>query len=345
MIRSALALCAGLAAAFLTGVAAAADCAFDHVTMLPPRFNPTAANATPVSAGPIPPRVRADLTAAFNLAPPFFQRQLCGLDGVFIAPKGQDSWGYRNIQDGKRYLALSMTLWNNGRPPSFSAYEDQVAQRLLHGWNGLKHLRKASADDAPEITVLAALAHEFGHILFYDIFVNPRGSAPNYSAFCDGTFFSQSWQALPNLAITWRSYGDVVGAHKIGDVQIQEILNALPKHRLALHLGPGPLLRRLLGLVGAGPDNLGGRWASLFAAFSPDEDFVETFKLFVLRNSKAPLQSLELRIPVEGAIVTEDIPGQCRQRPVLMAKLSCFAKTLCAGATADPCGVVCQDPH
>ena len=343
MIRGALVLCASLFTACVGGMAAAeaADCAFNPVTMLSASFDPTTASTTPLPGRPVSPRIQADLTAAFNLAPPFFQQQLCALDGVFIAPRGQDSWGYRNIQDGKRYLALSASLRKNGGPPNFSAYEDQVVQRLLNGWSGLKHTHKASADDAPEVTVLAALAHEFGHILFYDTFVNPRGSAPNYSAFCDGTFFTQSWQSLPPIPITWRSYGEIVGAHKSDDVQIQEVLNALPTHRLAIRLGAGRLLRRLLGLA----DRSGGRWASLFAAFSPDEDFVETFKLFVLKNSKSPLQSLELKIPVQGTIVTADIAGQCRQRPVLTAKLACFAKTFCSGATSDPCGVVCQGPH
>jgi len=341
MIRAALALCAGLVAALCAGIAEA-DCAFDRVTMLSSHFDPTNANATPIPGGPIPRYVQADLTAAFALAPPFFQQQLCGLDGVFIAPQGQDSWGFRNIRDGRRYLALSLSLWKHGRAPSLSAYEDQVAQRLLHGWNGFWHIHKASPDDAPAMTVLGALAHEFGHILFYDTFVNPRGSAPNYSAFCGGTFFAQSWRSLPPVAITWRSYGDVAGAHRSDDVQVQDILSALAAHRLAVRLGAARLLHRLLGLA---DQTGGGRWASVFAAFSPDEDFVETFKLFVLKNSKTPLQSLQLKIPLPDLVATEDIAGQCRQRPVLTAKLACFAQTFCGGGTADPCGEVCQAPH
>jgi hypothetical protein len=301
MIRSALRLCGGMIAALclacapaepnsnispLTPVAAAPPapaCAFTHIAMVSATFDPSNANDTPVPAGSIPAYAQRDLTAAFNLAPAFFQKQLCGLDGIFIAPAG-DSWGFRNINDGKRYLALSMGLWKGGAAPSFSAYENGVVHRLLNGWTGLNHPGKGSEpSDAPAVTILAALAHEYGHILFYDTFVNPRGSAPNYGAFCGGNFYGDSWQSLPNVPNIWRSYGDVVGTHKTDDVQVQEILNAAPRPGGPDNRGAGALLRRLYGLHGTNAPV--GRWASFFASFSPDEDFVETFKLFVLKNS------------------------------------------------------------
>jgi hypothetical protein len=324
------------------GLAVAADppCAFDRITLLPASFDPTGSQATPVGIGPIPQNVQADLTAAFELAPAFFQKQLCGLDGVFVT-QGGDSWGFRNIADGKRYLAVSIALWKNG-VPRYSEYEDLVVRRLLHGWSGPRHSKNTDEfADGPAVTVLALVAHEFGHILFYDTFVNPRGSAPNYAAFCDGKFFAGSWETLPHTPVIWRRYGEIAGLHKGDDVQINEIIAALPKPGAPDTRHAGRLLQRIFALAERGKP--GGRWASLFAAFSPDEDFVETFKLFVLRNSAAPLQTLKIEIPIEGRIVTEDIPGQCNKRPVLMTKLGCFAKTYCPGATTDACGVVC--PH
>jgi hypothetical protein len=305
----------------------------------PANFDPTNANDTPNPGAPIPQYTRSDLTAAFNLAPPFFQKQLCGLDGIFIVATG-DSWGFRNIKDGKRYLALALNLWSSQKVPTFSAYENIVVHRLLNGWRAPNHpAGSGDPSDTPAVTVLAALAHEFGHILFYDTFVNPRGTAPNYGAFCAGTFFSQSWQSLPNVANVWRTYGDVVGTHKSDDVQVQDILNAVPRPGDPDRRDAGGLLRRLYGLRGTNAPI--GRWASLFASFSPDEDFVETFKLFVLKNSGAKLRSLKMVIPVAGVIVTEDIPGTCSQRTALASKLSCFAQTFCPGPTIDPCGTVC----
>ena len=222
--------------------------------------------------------------------------------------------------------------------PAFSAYENIVVHRLLKGWRGPNHPLKGDSSDGAAVTVLAALAHEFGHILFYDTFVNPRGTAPKYGAFCGGNFFSQSWQSMPDVANVWRTYGDVVGTHKAGDVQIQEILNAVPPPGGPDIHGAGGLLNRIYSLQGS------GHWASFFAAFSPDEDFVETFKLFVLKNSGVRLQSLKMEIPIAGLIVTQDIPGTCSQRPVLASKLNCFAQTFCPGPTIDPCGAVCAGP-
>jgi hypothetical protein len=191
MIRRLLRLCVGLAlAACLANIpappasfapmAAVAEpaCAFDKITMLPSNFDPTRARGTPVGAGPIPQNIQDDLTAAYKLAPTFFQKQLCGLDGVFIT-RGADSWGFRNISDGKRYLAVSQALWKDGAAPKYGEYQTSVIHRLLHGWAGPVHSQKPdAAEDGSAVTVLAALAHEFGHILFYDTFVNPRGSAP-----------------------------------------------------------------------------------------------------------------------------------------------------------------------
>jgi hypothetical protein len=355
MVRSTFRLCVGIIVSFCFACASAQSnsgygtptpaatvsppvCAFDRIAMVSASFNPTNANATPTPVGSIPANVQNDLTAAFNLAPAFFKTQLCGLDGIFITPTG-DSWGFRNIQDGKRYLALSMSLWRGGAVQSFSQYENGVVPRLLNGWTALNHPAKGDPSDGPAVTVLASLAHEYGHILFYDTFVSPRGSAPNYGAFCGGNFYTDSWQSMPNVPNIWRSYGDIVGAHRADDVQVQEILNAVPRPGSPDTHGAGALLRRLYGLNGTNAPI--GRWASFFASFSPDEDFVETFKLFVLKNSTVPLRSFKITIPVGGVLISEDIPGTCNQRSVLVKKLGCFAQALCSGPTTDPCGVIC----
>jgi hypothetical protein len=351
MIRSALLLCAGLLIAacfacmpattpspYMPAAAPPASCAFNNITMVAASFDPTNASGTPVPAGSIPAYVQQNLTDAYNLAPPFFQQQLCALDGVFIAPSG-DSWAFRNITNGKKYLALSMTLWNGGSAPAFSAYESTVVHRLLRGWTTPNHTSKGNdPSDAPAVTVLAALAHEYGHILFYTTFVKPYYNPPDFTAFCGGGFYSASWQSLPGGANLWRSYGDVVGSHAAGDVQIQDILNAVPKPGFPDTRGAGGLLDKIYNPAI-------GHWASLFAAFSPDEDFVETFKLFVLKNSKAPLGTLPIEIPIANVIVTEDIPGTCSKRPVLAAKLSCFAQAMCgASPGTDACSPIasCQ---
>jgi hypothetical protein len=180
------------------------------------------------------------------------------------------------------------------------------------------------------MNVLAVLAHEYGHVLFYDTF-KPLGGSVNYGNFCGDTFFSDSWQTLPTPP-NWRLFGVPDGVHKPDDVQTTELV------KLA---GPVPsdptrasaLANRLYSLTGTGAPT--GRWASLFATFSPDEDFVETFKHFVLRNAVGrPLQSMPVRVYDSTATptpyTTHNIPGTCSQRPVLVHKLSCFAQRFCA---------------
>ena len=49
------------------------------------------------------------------------------------------------------------------------------------------------------------------------------------------------------------------------------------------------------------------RWASLFAFLAPDEDFIETYKLWVLTNARTgdALTSLQITMP-DGTAIRRD---------------------------------------
>jgi hypothetical protein len=65
-----------------------------------------------------------------------------------------------------------------------------------------------------------------------------------------------------------------------------------------------------------------GRWASALAAFSPDEDYVETFELFVLMN--AGLR--QIAITTYGRRrYSDNIVREVAVAPPLQTKLQCFA--------------------
>jgi hypothetical protein len=119
------------------------------------------------------------------------------------------------------------------------------------------------------------------------------------------------------------------------DVKTEDILDAVPPDPFDLKEA-GKKLQRVYGRGGDGA--LPGRWASLLATFTAEEDFVETFKLFVLQRAKKPLSSLPVSIP-NASSPTEDIPKTCSSRPVLQEKLRCFTAAFCSGA--DPCGSTC----
>jgi len=121
------------------------------------------------------------------------------------------------------------------------------------------------------MSVLAVLAHEFGHVYWFDAFVTPAGGSFANSSFCGGIFYpGGNWGKIQ------------VGVPNSGG------------HRFVFF---GDTLSYPGSYVPGLPNTLhsiysGGNWASALAAFSPDEDFVETFELRVLL--KAGLTGLQI---------------------------------------------------
>jgi hypothetical protein len=287
-----------------------------------------------------------DFINAFNDAPPYFQKQLCNLTKIFVnlnqcTPNCandqviiNNSWGFREQPNqyapgqfpppggpGK-YIATSAGLWNGvTHVPAFHDYETLLLNNLLRKWPGTTRpfFSAASPNDGPEITVLAALAHEYGHVLWYEIF-RPTPGGPYDFSFCSGNFYSGSWRTV-NPPPQWRFFGDPSpDLHLNGDAQIQQILNAV-------HPPPGsPPNLLLAGLLIHQIFFINDSWASLFASFSPDEDFVETFKFAILTSpmAKYPLQSLKINIPIGGLTITDDIPNTLSKRAELTKKIACF---------------------
>jgi hypothetical protein len=200
MIRNALLLCAGILVATALACApavapppppitvATVDCSSpgnfaNSVQRLGANFVPdplAPPGNVPPSNGPIVnPRITTDLANAFALAPPSFLRELCGTSGnpavsLFVqdcpAAPGictVGSWGYRQRATGARFIALSAGLWQGGAAAlPYPGFETAVIDNLV-GVPGLASYVSAS-NDSPEMTVLAVLAHELGHILFWN---------------------------------------------------------------------------------------------------------------------------------------------------------------------------------
>ena len=295
--------------------------------------------------------IQSDLRAAFNAAPPSFKAQLCGLNGIFLTRAGcsgydpstcnlldnevaDNSWGFRE-PDGDKYIGISLGLWKNNAcqgtqrvcAPPFQTYQTRLLRALLK--------READSDTSslpfqpqPDpnpptfnvdpstsaMSVLASLAHEYGHIYWWHNFVQPPGPATtntsNTGTFCGGNFYpSASWQGSP-VDIPpgrWISFGEI---------RLQP---------------PGSYISQLPHLLRSGDyGNAGevlheiysrGRWASALAAFSPDEDFVETFELSVLVNSG--LQTLRVNVTGHGTHA-DDVFRNASSTSALRTKLQCF---------------------
>ena len=102
----------GIAASWPLGACNSASFA-NAVQMVGPF--PMLTTITPAPNGAVQSNMRTDLAAAFTMAPSFFQLRLCALDGVFVSPNS-DSWGFRNVNTRKRYIAVTQDLWNGNAP-------------------------------------------------------------------------------------------------------------------------------------------------------------------------------------------------------------------------------------
>ena len=257
----------------------------------------------PTSNGPITnPSILTDLAAAFSLAPPSFLNELCGNTGnppvsLFVqdcpATPGVctvGSWGYRQRATGARFIALSAGLWQGNAPAlPYPGFETAVIDNLV-GVPGLASYTSAS-NDSPEMTVLAVMAHELGHILFWNKGLISRPCPRPLPPGIDPIF----WK------IAWQSAGGPPAFHNFGDqFQGDRRLRGPSKDDVKANAGNPAVARGLLSQI------YGGDWASLLANVGPDEDLIETYKLSVLTTAqnvgKGPLTSLVVSIPTIGSV-------------------------------------------
>jgi hypothetical protein len=259
----------------------------------------------------------------------------CNLQGKEVA---DHSWGLRIYNTGSgpnpgpRYIGISLGLWNNGcrapQPkacaPPFESFKtlhvlallDRTAEKGSNPHNSWSKKSPPSHSVVPPTfaassanTVLAVLAHEYGHVYWFDNFVQPPGSSQITNTFCNAGFYpSGTWGRGPvgvpknRSGNRWADFGDISPA---ADPDVQGLPNQIDNGG---YPAVAPALHRI---------HSKRQWASTLAAFSLDEDFVETFELSVL--SKAGLQKLTFKIDGHSDVVFPAAAGSG-----LAAKLSCF---------------------
>ena len=260
-------------------------------------------------------------------------------------------WGFRAFDasgnSAGEFIGTWLGLWQRGvqgHAPVFSKAETARLQNLLN-WtpnnSSIYPIHDSADPDTVAMTVLAALAHGVGHIFWYDVFVikpngqpNPGGPA-DFTQFCSGNFYEPlgvgqqgSWLLPPTVSDTrWVSFGLPRNYHKVDDVDMTKLgfaLNNGSTH--GTFPEAGDLLYGIFsGQLPGGKNVQNGRWASALAAFSTDEDFVETFQLFVLRHAHRPLLHSRVRIVgTNGQIYHADIPANFDQKPELVRKSHCL---------------------
>jgi|GEM_PF-6723308 hypothetical protein len=313
MIRTVLLLCA-----VLLGYAADAEAGCDiaaKVAELAPGFSPVdygnCAPGLPCNfRGPREfiaqkpgPALRGEalaIQAAYNAAPGFFQDALCRLDRIYIDTDTKDPakpsvWGMRErlVVDpatGKprTHIGISRQIlsWLAKQRQPYASYEARVARMLLAPAPANLLSVTAGPDPAgaqPALAVLAVLAHEMGHIVWWE---DDIGSGP-----------------FPEFSWTTKSVQH--GFHNFGVEDPQNPPQRRPVRtdvEYALRYLPAERAAAELKAV------YGGEWASLFATVAADEDFVETYKLVVLTDAggaatpgRKALTRLSVAIPRAGS--------------------------------------------
>jgi hypothetical protein len=298
------------------------------------------------------------LTTAFSLAgsvAPFFQDHLCGLTAVFVTfdqcssqadCRENYSWGYRENPDQvgsagpfNRFVAISQGLLTN--TPTLSDYYNAILPPLLGSGRAVaSYLAANSGAETTSATVLAILAHEVGHVRWYDV-LKPDHVSYNFQRLdnaCPDTrpFFEKSWSynndtnnLLPPH--NWVNFGD------IADQQVVDHQAAPFLYDWTAAITPqqaGPVLNHL--------HSPNWPWPTLLGTLTPTEDFVETYTFSVLMdglfNGAAPfLQSLSLKINysngLSGNVVKRDIPaniynnGHGSLKGELSRKMTCIVNT------------------
>lgn len=243
------------------------------------------------------------IVAAYNAAPPFFQAALCRVDHIYIDtdtknPAKPSVWGMRERlnPDGNKqpriHIGIAKALLTDltRQHTPYATYENQLAGTLLAAspTTPARSLTALSYTAAPDparppqpaaIAVLAILAHEMGHIVWWEKDVG----------------------ASDFPAISWTSKNVQHGFHEFGIEDPQNPAQRPPvkadvQYDLR-YLPPGKAAADLQKIYS-------GEWASLFATVAADEDFVETYKLVVLTapSGNAGRQALtSIKVTIPGA--------------------------------------------
>jgi hypothetical protein len=227
-----------------------------------------------------------------------------------------------------RYIGISHAFLKN--PPQLSDFENILLSGLLHNTDTTIHTPIAvntDADSVLSMSVLGVIAHEMGHILYYE------KDVPNWMN-CGTTskrFAYGSWRK-DDSRIPRGFHGP--GIEFNADLTISDPeskpsgIAADLQQNTPTHFRQAA--RKLQRIYGA--DRQPAKWADLFAVVARDEDFVETYRLMVLQRAQfAPLSSMSMSIGYSAAVplVPIDVAANLRRvstgkADVLPLKVACI---------------------
>jgi hypothetical protein len=209
-----------------------------------------------------------------------FQNDICNLKYIFVTDDAL-SWGFwegdkQVARDGipnHTYIGLSKSVFN-------TKYSD--IELGIH--NTLDKLSKRTLDwqvyfdqDSNEMGLLFAIAHELGHITFAKnriMFVKRADCKPSNTKGCFyDNFIQQSWKqkSLDVPSRSWRNRRWTAFGDQSGTEHLHSISNIAAKSA-----------QDICDILQT------SEFVGLFGSVSPDEDFVEMYRLSVLLNANPP---------------------------------------------------------
>jgi hypothetical protein len=255
----------------------------------------------------------AQLIDAYSKSPDFLKARLCDLTAVFIdTSRTVNGWGFwenpspdgREPQPGNRtFVAISSNFLK-----AHSSLQSNEDSRIINltDYNG-----QFSSDGDFTATLIGVFAHEIAHILWVYDAETTKIIVPSLRA-CGP--FANSWKHSIERGKPLVIFNDPDNDPK--PRKVKAIKDGADKpEKLKEHFGrAGDKVKR---------------WASVFAAVSPIEDFAETYRLYALtsrssnQTSPLPVQTLELTgIPMSTIDVVADIKDSSTD---LAGKKACIA--------------------
>jgi hypothetical protein len=228
-------------------------------------------------------------------------------------------------------------LWSNGA--SARTLDDYQTQ-LLHAFPGgeASIASPNTGANTPGMSVLAALAHEVGHVVWAENTIPSVGGSYDFNTLigCAARDFFRGWDYNHRNQLRpkgrWRNFRDPERPNRPD----RRNEGATLDHRdppLFADLdsaNPGTANTALFQLYQPAQP-----WASLFGAQTPNEDFVETYVMAVLTGRDPSsgtfnglLKSLSINIPnIAGTApdVPRDLVAMPTKKQILASKMSCIA--------------------
>ncbi len=235
---------------------------------------------------------KSRIVAAYNLASPSFKQRLCSLDYIFIDlntypenyPGGWGFWenplpsGGRHRQGipgtkpgdwiSRNFIGITKAYLDQS--PDLRSYEQTIADNLV-AQGAVQYSSKGSE----AVALLGVMAHEIGHILWVR----------------DG--LEQKVRRCPAFKDSWVT--PIVRGPNFKKPKDKDPVNpntSVP-HSLDAIIADPSLVDDFFGQTN--PTKNENRWASLFAAQHPVEDFAETYRLHMIATS---IEAPELSITV-----------------------------------------------